>query len=189
MLHLMVRRGMPAPGPLQRVHVVNFAALPALPPAQEAFCCLGTTIKQAGSETAFRAVDFNAVLAFASAAKAAGVKRFAVVSALGANRRSTTFYNRVKGEMELALAGIGFDSLVVARPSLLAGDRSALGQPGRSGERWALALALPFARLIPPSWRPIDAAVVARGMQAALADRQPGLRIVESAELHRLGAR
>lgn len=188
-LHLLVRRDMPAPGPLQRVHVVDFAALPALPPAQEAVCCLGTTIKQAGSEAAFRAVDFDAVLAFASAAKSAGVRRFAVVSSLGANRRSATLYNRVKGEMELALAGLGFDSLVIARPSLLAGDRSVLGQPTRGAEQWALALAMPFAPLIPKAYRPIAAAVVARGMQRALAEQRPGLRIVESAELQKLGAR
>ena len=188
-LHLLVRRDMRSPGPLQRVHVVDFAALRALPPAEEAYCCLGTTIKQAGSEAAFKAVDFDAVLAFASAARAAGGKRFAVVSSLGANRRSGNFYSRVKGEMELALAGLGFDSLVVVRPSLLAGNRAALGQPTRGGEQWALAVATPFSWLIPQSLRPISADTVARGMQRALADRQPGLRIVESAELQRLGAR
>ena len=188
-LHLLVRRDMPSPGPLQRVHVVDFAALQALPPAVEAYCCLGTTIKQAGSQEAFRAVDFDAVLAFATAASLAGVKRFAVVSSLGAKRRSANFYSRVKGEMEVALAGLCFDSLVVVRPSLLTGNRAALGQPGRRGEQWAMALTTPFAPLIPRAWRPIAAAVVARGMQRALADQWPGLRIVESAELQMLGAR
>ncbi len=188
-LHLLVRREMPSPGPLQRVHVVDFSALRALPQAAEAYCCLGTTIKQAGSQAAFREVDFDAVLSFATAASLAGVRRFAVVSALGANRRSANFYSRVKGEMEVALAGMGFDSLVVVRPSLLAGDRQALGQPARSAEQWALALARPFAPLLPRAFRPIAAAVVARGMQRALADRRPGLRIVESAELQKLGAR
>jgi uncharacterized protein YbjT (DUF2867 family) len=110
-----------------------------------------------------------------------------VVSALGADRRSGNFYSRVKGEVELALAGMGFDSLVIVRPSLLAGNRSGLGQPARLGEQWGLALAMPFARLIPGAYRPIEAAVVARGMQRALADRWPGLRIVESAELQKLG--
>jgi uncharacterized protein YbjT (DUF2867 family) len=188
-LHLLVRREMPSPGPLQRVHVVDFTALTALPTAEEAYCCMGTTIKQAGSEAAFRAVDFDAVLAFATAASLAGVKRFAVVSSLGANRRSPNLYSRVKGEMEVALVGMGFDSLVVARPSLLTGNRAALGQPTRHAEQWAMALSAPFARLVPQAYRPIAAAVVARGMQRALADRQPGLRIVDSAELQRLGAR
>jgi uncharacterized protein YbjT (DUF2867 family) len=134
-------------------------------------------------------VDFDAVMAFGVAASLAGVKRFAVVSSLGANRRSSNFYSRVKGEVELALAGLGFDSLVVLRPSLLAGDRGALAQPTRLGERLALTLAQPLAPLIPPAYRPVSAEVVARGMQRALAERQPGLRIVESAELQRLGAR
>lgn len=187
-LHLLVRRDMPSPGPLQRVHVIDFAAVPALPPAVEAYCCLGTTIKQAGSEAAFRAVDFDAVLAFATAASLAGVKRFAVVSSLGANRRSPNLYSRVKGEMEVALIGMGFDCLVVVRPSLLTGNRAALGQPTRHAERWTTALSAPFAGLIPRAFRPIAATVVARGMQRAMADQQPGLRIVESGELQKLGA-
>ena len=190
LLHLLVRRAVPATGAaprLQRVHVVDFAALPALPRADEAYCCLGTTIKVAGSQAAFRAVDFDAVLAFAQAAQRAGVQRFAVVSALGASPRSPIFYNRVKGEMEAALAGLGFASLVIARPSLLAGDRAALGQPQRAGERLALALSAPVAGLIPKGWRPIAAATVARAMRRALAEARPGVRVVESAELQDLG--
>ena len=84
LLHLLVRRPLEIRGvaaPLQRVHLLDFAALPALPRAVEAYCCLGTTIKAAGSQAAFRAVDFDAVLAFARAAQSAGVQRFAVVSA------------------------------------------------------------------------------------------------------------
>jgi uncharacterized protein YbjT (DUF2867 family) len=187
-LHLLVRRPLAAAGPLQRVHVVDFTALPALPTADQAYCCLGTTIKAAGSQAAFRAVDFDAVLAFARAARAAGVSRFAVVSALGASPGSGTFYNRVKGEMETALAGLGFATLVVARPSLLAGDRAALGQPARSGERLALALAAPLSPFIPKAWRPIAAATVARALQRALAQGGNGLRVIESSELQELGA-
>jgi uncharacterized protein YbjT (DUF2867 family) len=86
-----------------------------------------------------------------------------------------------------ALVGLGFASLVIARPSLLAGDRAALGQPARAGERLALALTAPLASLIPRAWRPIDAATVARAMQRALAEGRPGARIVESAELQELG--
>ncbi len=185
-LHLLVRRAVPASGQ-RRVHVVDYTALPALPAADEAYCCLGTTIKAAGSRAAFRAVDFDAVLAFARAARQAGVRRFAVVSALGSSQRSAAFYNRVKGEMEQALIGLGFASLVIVRPSLLAGDRSALGQPQRPGERLALALTAPLAALIPKAWRPIAAATVARAMRRALADARPGVRFVESAELQDIG--
>jgi uncharacterized protein YbjT (DUF2867 family) len=168
--------------------VVDFGALPELPAAREAYCGRGTTIKQAGSQPAFRAVDFDAVLAFARAAQAAGVKRFAVVSSLGASPRASGFYSRVKGEMEAALSALGFDSLVIARPSLLAGDRAALGQPVRGAERLALALTAPFSAWLPKGVRPVPAEIVARGMVAALKEARPGVRIVESAELHTLGA-
>ena len=190
LLHLLVRRAFTPVGTgarLQRVHVVDFAALPALPSADEAYCCLGTTIRDAGSQAAFRAVDLDAVLVFARGARRAGVQRFAVVSALGANPRSPGFYSRVKGEMEEALAGLGFASLVIARPSLLAGDRAALGQPPRLGERLALAVTAPLSPLIPKAWRPIPAATVARAMQRALAEARLGVRIVESSELQELG--
>jgi uncharacterized protein YbjT (DUF2867 family) len=123
-LHALVRR-LPEPAD-ERVHWqrVDFARLPALPAAEEAFCCLGTTIKQAGSQAAFRAVDLDAVLAFARAARAAGVTRFGVVSRPGRRPRAKRFYNRVKGEMEAAVGMLGFESVVFARPSLLAGDRA-----------------------------------------------------------------
>ena len=186
-LHLLVRRKPGGADARATWQVVDFGALPALPAADVAYCCLGTTIKQAGSQSAFRAVDFGAVLAFARAALAAGTKRFAVVSALGASARSATFYNRVKAEMEAAVAALGFDSVVIARPSLLAGEREALGQPSRSGEQWALRLSAPFSGLIPKSVRPIQASTVARGMVAALHEARPGVRFVESAELQDLG--
>jgi uncharacterized protein YbjT (DUF2867 family) len=186
-VHALVRR-VPQPAD-EHVHWlrVDFGKLPALPAAQEAYCCLGTTLKQAGSQAAFRAVDFDAVLAFARAARAAGATRFAVVSALGASARSATFYNRVKGEMEAAVAALGFEQLVIARPSLLSGNRAALGQPLRTGEQLALWLTAPISGLIPKGMRPINARTVARGMMVALRQAQGGVRIVESGELQALG--
>jgi uncharacterized protein YbjT (DUF2867 family) len=186
-LHLLVRRAMPAPGPHTSVHVVDFGALPTLPSARDAFCALGTTIRLAGSREAFRAVDLDAVLAFARAAREAGVQRFGVVSALGADAKSGTFYNRVKGEMEAALATLGFATLVIARPSLLAGDRASLGQPTRPAERLSLALLRPVSSLVPLAWRPIQAAVVARALRRVMAQATPGTTILESADLQRLG--
>ena len=114
--------------------------------------------------------------------------RFAVVSSLGASPRASGFYSRVKGEMEAALAALGFDSLVIARPSLLAGDRAALGQPVRSAERLALRLSAPLRRWLPKGVRPIPAEAVARAVLRALREARPGVRVVESAELHTLGA-
>lgn len=187
LLHLMVRRPLQVASPLQRVQVVDYAALPPLPAADVAFCCLGTTIAAAGTQAAFRAVDFDAVVAFARAAQRAGVRRLAVVSALGASAGSTVFYNRVKGEMEAELASLGFERLVIARPSLLAGDRAATGQATRWAERLTLVLTAPLAPLIPKAWRPIQAATVARAMSRALAQDGPALQVLESAALQDQG--
>ncbi len=186
-LHLLVRRPLQPSSPVQRVHVVDFAALPPLPAADAAFCCLGTTLKQAGSQAAFKAVDQDAVLAFGRAAQRAGVKRLGVVSALGASAQSGVFYNRIKGQMEDELARLGFTRLVIARPSLLAGNRAATGQPVRLAERLTLAVTGPLTPLIPKAWRPVQAATVARALRLALAQEGPALEVLESAQIQDLG--
>lgn len=96
---------------------------------------LGTTIKIAWSEAAFRRVDFDFVVNIARAARTAGATRLAVVSAVGADPTSRIFYNRVKGEMQVAVMQLGYESVVIAEPSLLLGDRAALGQVGRNEVR------------------------------------------------------
>jgi len=172
-VHSVGRRELQLQHPKLTQHRVDFSkALPALPSVGEAFVALGTTIKVAGSQEAFRAVDFDAVLAVARAAKAAGATRLGVVSAMGADPRSRIFYNRVKGEMEAALTALDFDTLVIARPSFLVGDREALGQPLRGGEKLALNVSKWLAPLIPDNLKAIDAAAVAR----ALLDAVPKLR-------------
>lgn len=188
-VHALLRRDvpdLPAAPQLSR-HLIDFAKPGALPQASELYIALGTTIKVAGSEAAFRAVDFDAVVNVARAARAAGVKRVAVVSALGADAASRVFYNRVKGDMEAQLAALGFERLVIARPSLLAGQRSALGQAPRLGEQLALTLLAPIGRLLPARVRPIAAAVVARAMRTALQRPGPQIQIIESAALQSLG--
>jgi uncharacterized protein YbjT (DUF2867 family) len=154
---------------------------------RDVYIALGTTIKVAGSQAAFRAVDFDLVVDIARAARDAGARRLAVVSALGANARSGIFYNRVKGEAEDALKTLGYDSLVIAQPSLLIGDRSALGQPTRSGELLAARFFGPVMPWIPAGVRPIEATTVARAMVAALEQATPGTRVLSSAEMQRLG--
>lgn len=186
-LHLLVRRPLPQPSPACRIRIVDFGTLPALPPADRAFCALGTTIKVAGSQAAFRAVDFDAVLAFARAARATGAQRFGLVSALGSNPASSNFYARVKGEVEAAVAALGFESLVIARPSLLLGDRTALDQPERRGELIGQALTRHVGGLIPARWRPIEAEVVARALVRAVDRAVPGVTRLDSAALQRLG--
>jgi uncharacterized protein YbjT (DUF2867 family) len=154
---------------------------------RDVYIALGTTIKVAGSQAAFRAVDFDLVVQVARAARSAGARRLAVVSALGADARSRVFYNRVKGEAEQALATLGYESLVIARPSLLLGDRAALGQTTRRGEVLAARLLGPVLGWVPASVRPIAAGVVAKAMLMALDEARPGTRVLSSAELQRLG--
>lgn len=167
--------------PKLKIHEVDFARLPAaLPKVDDVFIALGTTIKVAGSEAAFRQVDFDLVVNVARAARAAGATRLAVVSAMGADPTSRVFYNRVKGEMETAVLQIGYESVVIAQPSILLGDRAALGQPPRTGEIWTTRLLAPLNWMMPKSVRPIPAAAVASALLAATVDAQPGVRVLKS---------
>ena len=131
-IHVLGRRTVEAL-PKVTSHLVDFRALPALPRLDEAYLALGTTIKSAGSREAFRAVDFDANLAVAKAARSAGARRIGLVSAMGANARSRIFYSRVKGELEDALTALRFERIVIARPSMLAGDRESLRVPAGQG--------------------------------------------------------
>jgi uncharacterized protein YbjT (DUF2867 family) len=148
-------------------------------PIDSAFCCLGTTIRQAGSQDAFRAVDHDLVLAFARRARELGARHFLVISAMGANPGSSVFYNRVKGETEAALKAMDWPQLTIARPSLLLGPRREF----RLGER----LAAPLLRWIPGKYRGIEAAVLARALWRLALEEGEGVRVVESDELRRLG--
>ena len=168
--------------PRLRALTVDFAALPALPAVDEAYIALGTTIKVAGSEAAFRAVDLDAVVAVAQAARAAGAGRCGIVGAMGPDVNSRVFYNRVKGEMEAGVKAIGYPCLVIARPSLLTGDRESLGQPGRSGERMA-QLAMKLDWLIPANYRAIGADKVARALHVAVRAGEPGVHILPSGQM------
>ena len=104
--------------------VADFDALPPLPQADAALCALGTTIKQAGSKAAFKAVDYSAVMAFAAAAQKAGVNHFIVVTAVGSNPDSSVFYSSVKGAVERDLDTMGFARLDIVQPGLLLGPRT-----------------------------------------------------------------
>lgn len=148
-------------------------------PVDTAFCCLGSTIKQAGSEAAFRAIDHDLVLAFAQRARELGARHLLVISALGADPKSSVFYNRVKGEMEQALQAQGWPQLTIVRPSLLLGAR----QEFRLGER----LAAPLMRWLPGKYRGIKATVLARALWRLALEEGNGCRIVESDQLRRLG--
>ena len=144
-----------------------------------AYCCLGTTLKQAGSEAAFRAVDLDLVVAFAQRARELGARHLLAISAIGADPQSSIFYNRVKGEMEEALKAQNWPQLTLVRPSLLLGERL---QP-----RLAERLAGPFSRLLPGKYHGIEACTLARALWRLALEEEDGVRVVESDDLRKLG--
>jgi uncharacterized protein YbjT (DUF2867 family) len=138
-------------------------ALPDMPQSDDVFCCLGTTIKQAGSQEAFRRVDYDYVVGSARAGLRAGATQFLMVSAIGADPASRVLYSRVKGETEAAVRRLPYRGVQIFRPSLLLGERAEF----RLGERIVMLLA-PILRpaLVGPlrRYRPVHAAIVARAM-------------------------
>jgi uncharacterized protein YbjT (DUF2867 family) len=176
---ISLQRRETAPAARLRVVPVDFERLDALDPAafgaEAALCALGTTIRVAGSQAAFRRVDHDHVLAFARFARAAGATRFGLVSALGADPDSRVFYNRVKGEVEAALTTSGFASLVIVQPSLLLGERKEF----RFGER----IAAPLGRLLPRRWRAVPAGLVAAHLVDSVLAGAPGTHRIVNAEL------
>jgi uncharacterized protein YbjT (DUF2867 family) len=184
-VHALIRRPLDVVHPKLQAHVVDFTALPVLPPVDEAYLALGTTLKVAGSQAAFRAVDLHANLAVARAAVQAGARRIGLVSSAGASSASATFYNRVKGELEDALGTLALEALVIARPSLLLDTREHLGQAPRLAESLAIPLGRLLAPLVPGPYKPVYAQSVAN----ALLQQVPitrGLRVLPSHTLHAL---
>jgi len=160
----LVRREMVAAARVEN-HVVSFDDLDRseLPEVDDAYCCLGTTRRVAGSDEAFRKVDFDYVLAFARAAQRAGAVRFLLVSAMGANTQSRIFYTRVKGEVEAAVSALGFPVVGIVRTSNLVGHRA----KARRGEMAALVVSHVVTPLMVGPlrrFRPIEARVVATGL-------------------------
>ncbi len=173
----LARRALPSDLVAAKVktELVDFDRLDARPDVFQAthlFCALGTTIKQAGSQDRFRQVDFEYPLRAAELALAAGVRHFLLVSSVDANPASRSFYLRVKGELEVAIEGLGFRSVTVVRPSLLLGDRKEF----RLTEELAKRLSWAFPR----KYRPVHARDVAAALVAAAAEDRPGLNLIEN---------
>jgi uncharacterized protein YbjT (DUF2867 family) len=176
-----VRRKLDQAHPKIRCEVVNFEQLhDRRVEAEDVFCCLGTTIKKAGSQAAFRQVDYDYPVALAIAAAGGGARRLLVVSALGAHPDSRVFYSRVKGEMEIAVKAAGVPTTIFFRPSLLSGPRAEV----RRGERIGEAIGKVLGPLL-GKYRPIHADLVAAAMvRAALEDLPSG--VIESGDIRRL---
>ena len=177
-VHVLARRSLARTHTRLHEHLVDFARLSTLdwPAADDVYCCLGTTIRVAGSQRAFREVDYDYPLAIARGAQRRGAQQFLFVSAMGADAHSSVFYSRVKGELEIAAATLGFRATIAFRPSLLAGQRADY----RFGERVALAVLRPARWLVPRKYRPVADVAVARAMAAFAKRGLAGFHIVPS---------
>lgn len=164
--------------------VVNFDALDEMlstVKADDVFCCLGTTMKVAGSKEAFRKVDYTYPLLTAQYSKQHGASQYLLVSALGAHKNSSVFYNKVKGEVEEAIGALGFTGYHIFRPSLLLGER----KEARSGEDAAKVFFKLFGFLVPNKWKGIEGKKVAQAMLHFAKENKSGVFIHESAEMQR----
>lgn len=177
------RRALPIEHGKLRQAMVDFvapASFAALEAPEAAFSCLGTTIKKAGSQEAFRAVDHDALVSFAKAARERGARVFVHVTALGADPRSSVFYNAVKGQVEDAVAALGFESVCALRPSLLDGDR----EESRPMERFSLAVGRTLGPLL-GKYRPTPVAAVAEAMIDCAKRAEPGRHVLETPAIMR----
>lgn len=150
-------------------------------PVDMVFCCLGTTLREAGSKEAFILVDYTLVVDTALTGQRLGAKQMLVVSALGANSRSPFFYNRVKGEMEDALIAQAWPRLILARPSMLLGHR----QTRRLNE----VVMLPIFKMLPGNLKAIESLDVAKALLfEAFNPAREGVTILNSGQLRELAA-
>jgi len=183
----IVRKPLTEHPKLRQFVLEQFDAMPedAFEGADDVFCALGTTIKQARTREKFRQVDHDYPVAAAERAKAAGAKRYLLVSAMGADPASKIFYNRVKGETETDIRALQLPMLTIVRPSLLLGDREQF----RLGEKFADWLSRPLSPLFRGplfKYRPIEASDVAAVLVRAAQMYTPGTHVYENDQLHRM---
>lgn len=162
--------------------VIDYERLDADAPywsADAVVCALGTTIRTAGSQEAFRRVDHAYPLTIARLAHARGARAFAHNSALGADAGSRIFYSRVKGELERDLEALGFPSLTLVRPGLIGGER----EETRPAERAASVVLGALGPILPRGWRINPAPKIAGALVEAAVSARPGVHVVSSRDL------
>ena len=169
----VVRKSLNLSNPKVQEYVCNNEILPSeVFQVETLFCCLGTTIKKAGTQEAFRAVDYQLPLLLAKQFKSLGGQHFIVISAQGADEKSKIFYNRVKGEMERELITLKLPKLTIVRPSLLLGDRKE-SRPGEAIGRFISPLLIPLMPGPLKKYRPITDLEVAKAMKEIALNRDP----------------
>lgn len=178
---MLVRRPVELTHPKLQVNVIDFDRLKEADIPMEGadvYCTLGTTIKKAGTQEAFRKVDYTYPLVLGQMAESRGAKRFMIVTATGANASSRIFYSRVKGEIEEALKELGLGELHIFRPSLLLGDRGEF----RAGER-LMGVFAPLFKGPLRAYGPVQARSVAAAMLRAAKEGLPGVHVHESRDI------
>jgi len=150
-------------------------------PVNHVYCCLGTTIKKAGSKSNFIKVDHDFPLAFAGAAKKWGVEQFSVITAAGVSANSKIFYNKVKGELESKLKDLDLKGTIIFQPSLLLGERNEF----RLGEKVFSGFAKITSWMTPSSFKAINGQKVARVMLEKTISSKSGLRIITNKDMHK----
>jgi uncharacterized protein YbjT (DUF2867 family) len=181
---VVLTRKIPPHSPSERIehHQIDFdvpASFQSYLSVDVVICALGSTIKKAGSQAAFRKVDYSYPLLFAERALKEGAKHFLLVSSSGASADSRIFYPRVKGELENELQKLGYPALTIFRPSLLLGDRKEF----RLGEVIGKVILRPIGFLMPKSFRPIHARRVAESMVKAAKMDLAGAKIVRNQDM------
>lgn len=151
-------------------------------PVDHIYCCLGTTIKKAGSQSNFRKVDHDYPLAFAAAAKKFNALVFSIVTAAGSNAQSKIFYNRVKGEIEINLKALNLNSTLIFQPSLLLGDRKEF----RIGEKIGIGIAKLTGRITPSAYRAIQSKAVANSMLNKTLESRIGFHLISNQTMHKM---
>ncbi|MCP4757293.1 MAG: NAD(P)H-binding protein, partial [Proteobacteria bacterium] len=182
---VLTRREIPRIEENQRIeqHIVDFGDLDKAKKiirAKTVVCTLGTTIKKAGTQDNFYEVDFRIPLKIAEMALENGAEKLILISAIGADADSKIFYNKTKGELENAVAGLGYEAVCILRPSLLLGNRAEF----RFGEEIGKVLVKPFGFLFPWKYKPVHASTLARKISQLSKKQTKGKTIYEGKQLY-----
>ena len=153
--------------------------------ADHVYCCLGTTMKKAGSKEAFKKVDYEYPLQIAQAAHQNGADKFALVSAMGANTKSVFFYNKVKGQLEEALKEVPYEALYIFHPSMILGPRKEF----RLGEELGKILMKGLRFFLPTNMKPIHASQVSACMQDYMNKEERRIHIIPSGKMQKYSIR
>lgn len=179
-----VRTPLPIHHEKREERIINFEMPPweDLFPVDHVYCCLGTTIKKAGSKSNFIKVDHDFPLAFAGAAKKWKSSVYSIITATGVSAESKIFYNRVKGELQLNLKAMELQGTLIFQPSFLLGDRNEF----RLIEKTFSGIASATSWMTPSSYRAIHCKKVAKSMIKETINAKSGFKIISNKEMHKI---